>query len=92
MGRLRPQYHKYYHLLEYGWFRSAGVNFYQGGTGNGVRFVNSTIAFNELTSGSNGGGIYISGDQNKFRLDNSIVANNLALGSANDIVGLISRQ
>ncbi|MEX2308072.1 MAG: choice-of-anchor Q domain-containing protein [Pirellulales bacterium] len=71
--------------------QGGGLSFDGGGTGQGLRFTNVTIAENRVTNGTNGGGINVySTNSDKIRLDNTIVAGNLAMEVASDIYGSVS--
>jgi hypothetical protein len=70
--------------------RGGGIYYTSGGTGAGLKLNNVTVAYNEVTGNTLGGGIRTEANRSKINLHNTIVAENLALGSANDISGLVS--
>jgi hypothetical protein len=70
--------------------RGGGVYFDSGGTGIGLQIINATIAYNEVASAAAGGGIYVAANRSKINVHNTIIAENLALGSSHNIAGLVS--
>jgi hypothetical protein len=70
--------------------RGGGIYFDTGGSGVGLQIINATVAYNEVASASAGGGIYNQANRAKIILHNTIVAENLALGSSHNIFGLVS--